>query len=228
MTEPQDQSERLRFATELDRNFSVVASAGSGKTRAVTDRIVQLAKSPGALEALPRLVVLTFANRAADEMQQRSREEMLRARVAPEVLAAFNRAWFGTIHAFGFKLLNEYGHYLGLPAPLELLAEDDDLWSEFIQQQTLVGRSLSASDREKLLRLASLRHIMELGRRAGSALLDPDKPGECPEIEFDALKRVFLTARKTERLAISKAQLDAWNEDYHRGSGFLRWPSCLS
>jgi ATP-dependent exoDNAse (exonuclease V) beta subunit len=228
MTDPQDQSERLRFATELDRNFSVVASAGSGKTRAVTDRIVQLAKSRDAIAALPRLVVLTFANRAADEMQQRAREEMLRARLEPEVLAAFNRAWFGTIHAFCFKLLNEYGHYLGLPAPLELLADEEDLWSEFIQQQTLVGRSLSDTDRTQLLRLASLRHIMELGRRAGSALLNPDQPGECPEIKLDALRQAMLMARKTERLATSTAQLKAWDADYHHGTGFLRWPNCLS
>src|SRR3954464_6096992 len=140
MTQPHDQSERLRFATELDRNFSVVASAGSGKTRAVTDRIVQLAKRLDALHALPRLVVLTFANRAADEMQQRARQEMLRARLAPEVLAAFNRAWFGTIHAFCFKLLNEYGHYLGLPAPLALLADDEEPWTDFIQTHTPPGR----------------------------------------------------------------------------------------
>jgi ATP-dependent exoDNAse (exonuclease V) beta subunit len=226
MTEPQDQSERLRFATELDRNFSVVASAGSGKTRAVTDRIVQLAKSGDAVKTLPRLIVLTFANRAADEMQQRAREEILRARVKPEVLGAFNRAWFGTIHAFCFKLLNEYGHYLGLPAPLELLADDEDLWSEFIQQQTLVGRSLSENDRTKLLRLASLRHIMELGRRAGSALLNPDEPGDCPEIDPDALNRAFLTINKSETVANSMAQLAAWTDDYRNGSGFLRWPNC--
>ena len=228
MTEPQDQSERLRFAGELDRNLSVVASAGSGKTRAVTDRIVQLAKSPQAIDALPRLVVLTFANRAADEMQQRAREEMLRARLAPEVLGAFNRAWFGTIHAFCFKLLNEYGHYLGLPAPLELLADDEDLWSEFIQQQTLVGRSLSENDRAKLLRLASLRHIMELGRRAGSALLNPDRPGECPEIELDALNRAFLAINKSDTVANSMAQLAAWTDDYRTGAGFLRWPNCTT
>ncbi|HEV3410227.1 MAG TPA: UvrD-helicase domain-containing protein, partial [Chthoniobacterales bacterium] len=212
----------------MDRNFSVVASAGSGKTRAVTDRIVQLAKSSGAREALPRLVVLTFANRAADEMQQRAREEILRAGLAPEVIAAFNRAWFGTIHAFCFKLLNEYGHYLGLPAPLELLADDEDLWSEFIQQQTLVGRSLSKVDRDKLLRLASLRHIMELGRCAGSALLHPDAPGECPQFEIEPLRRALLVARKTERLASATAQLEAWYEDLHQGAGFLRWPTCLS
>jgi ATP-dependent helicase/nuclease subunit A len=226
MTDPQDQSERTRFATELDRNFSVVASAGSGKTRAVTDRIVQIAKSRNAVETLPRLVVLTFANRAADEMQQRAREEMLRARLAPEVLGAFNRAWFGTIHAFCFKLLNEYGHYLGLPAPLELLADDEDLWTEFVQQQTLVGRSLSEKDRTELLRLASLRHIMELGRRAGSALLNPEEPGQCPEIELDALRDAFFPINKSETVANSMAQLASWTNDYRNGSGFLRWPNC--
>ncbi len=68
---------------ELDRNFSVVAAAGSGKTRAVTDRIVQLALAPGAVDTLPRLVVLTFANRAADEMQQRAREQILAAKPGP-------------------------------------------------------------------------------------------------------------------------------------------------
>ena len=40
MSTPADQPERTRFITELERNFSVVASAGSGKTRAITDRIV--------------------------------------------------------------------------------------------------------------------------------------------------------------------------------------------
>ncbi|MDQ6656527.1 MAG: UvrD-helicase domain-containing protein [Verrucomicrobiota bacterium] len=228
MSEPHDQAERVRFATELDRNFSVVASAGSGKTRAVTDRIAQLAKSRDAVEALPRLVVLTFANRAADEMQQRAREEMLRAKLPPEVLAAFNRAWFGTIHAFCFKLLNEYGHYLGLPAPLELLADDDDLWTEFVQQQTLVGRLLSPDDREKLLRLASLRHIMELGRSAGSALLNPDQPGECPKVDLPQLRRAFLAMRKSDTVANSMAQLEAWADAHENGSGFLRWPNCFT
>lgn len=227
MSAPQDQAERLRFATELERNFSVVASAGSGKTRAVTDRIVHLAQAPHALELLPRLVVLTFANRAADEMQQRAREEILRAKPAPEVLAAFNRAWFGTIHAFCFKLLNDYGHYLGLPAPLELLADDEDLWSEFVQQQTHIGRSLSEKNRAALLRLASLRHIMELGRSAGSALLHPDEPGECPEIDPDPLRLEF-ERRTGDQIAASKAQFEAWYHGFLNPNGFLRWPVCSS
>ena len=93
-TEPRDQASRDRFAQTLDRNFSVIAAAGSGKTRAVADRIAQIAQAREAVEMLPRLVVLTFANRAADEMQQRAREQILLGKPRPEILAAFNRAWF--------------------------------------------------------------------------------------------------------------------------------------
>lgn len=225
-TEPRDQAARDRFAKTLDRNFSVIAAAGSGKTRAVTDRIAQLAQATNAASLLPRLVVLTFANRAADEMQQRAREQILLAKPKPEILAAFNRAWFGTIHAFCLKLLNDYGHYLGLPAPLELITEDDDLWNEFVQQQTRVGRSLSAENRDRLLRLASIRHIMELGRQAGSALLRPGEQGACPEIALDEVYRAARAAKRSDTIGNSISQLKAWDQGYREGTGFLRWPIC--
>src|SRR3954470_13735166 len=224
--DPRDQAARDRFAQTLDRNFSVIAAAGSGKTRAVTDRLAHLAQRRDAADPLPRLVVLTFANRAADEMQQRAREQILLTKPRPEILAAFNRAWFGTIHAFCLKLLNDYGHYLGLPAPLELITDDDDLWNEFVQQQTRVGRSLSSASREKLLRLASMRHIMELGRKAGSALLNPGSECPCPEINLEEVYRTAMAAKKSDTIGNSIAQLQAWEEGYREGTGFLRWPVC--
>jgi ATP-dependent exoDNAse (exonuclease V) beta subunit len=224
--QPRDQAARDRFVQTLDRNFSVVAAAGSGKTRAVTDRIAQVAQASDAVRLLPRLVVLTFANRAADEMQQRAREQILLAKPKPEILAAFNRAWFGTIHAFCLKLLNDYGHYLGLPAPLELITDDEDLWNEFVQQQTRVGRSLSAENRATLLRLASMRHIMELGRKAGSALLRPGEQCRCPEINLEEVYRAARAAKKSDTIGNSIAQLQAWEKGYREGTGFLRWPIC--
>ncbi|MEP6809760.1 MAG: UvrD-helicase domain-containing protein, partial [Chthoniobacterales bacterium] len=226
MSKPSDQLQRDRFAQELDRNFSVIAAAGSGKTRAVTDRIAQLAQAPHAIEALPRLRVLTFANRAADEMQQRAREQILQAKVSPEILSAFNRAWFGTIHAFCLKLLNDYGHYLGLPAPLELITKDDDLWNEFVQQQTRIGRSLSPENRKALLRHTSIRHIMELGRQAGSALLRPNEPCAYPDVDLGEVHRGFFQVKKSDTVANSQAQLRAWEDGLHDGTGFLRWPIC--
>jgi ATP-dependent helicase/nuclease subunit A len=185
-----DQSDRRRFANELDRNFSVVASAGSGKTRAITDRVLQIARARNARDILPRLVVVTFTNRAADEMQQRTRQQILEHKLPPEVVRAFNRAFFGTIHAFCMKLLTNYGHYLGLPAPHELITDDEDLWQEFVQQQTRLGESLGKENRAALFRLAQARDIMELGRRAGSALLRPGKIGECPNIDFSDVHAV--------------------------------------
>ncbi|HSH39087.1 MAG TPA: UvrD-helicase domain-containing protein, partial [Chthoniobacterales bacterium] len=206
---PDDHAQRCRFVEELDRNFSVVASAGSGKTRAITDRVLEIARSAGAAETLPQLVVVTFTNRAADEMQQRARQKMLDEHLPLEVQAAFNRAFFGTIHAFCMKLLTNHGHHLGLPSPLELLGDDDELWQEFGQQQTRLGRALSEANRTALFRLAQARDIMELGRRARSTLLRPGEPGPCPRADFSTVYAAA-EARSRENIAASKAELRAW------------------
>src|SRR6195256_3924663 len=185
MVKPRDESARARFASELDRNFSVVASAGSGKTTAITQRVLSIARSTNAAEILPRLVVVTFTNRAADEMQQRTRQALLQENLRPEVQTAFNRAFFGTIHSFCMKLLTDFGHYLGLPAPLELVGEDDDnLWQEFVQNQARIGRSLGEKERAILLRLVQARDLMELARRAGSAVLRVPELSPCPLLDF--------------------------------------------
>src|ERR1700731_2127108 len=224
--EPGDQSERRRFTEELDRNFSVVAFAGRGKTRAITDRVLQIARAPNAREILPQLVVVTFTNRAADEMQQRTRQQILEDKLPPETVSAFNRAFFGTIHAFCMKLLTNYGHYLGLPAPLELITDDEDLWQEFVQQQTRLGEALSKENRAALFRLAQARDIMELGRRAGSALLRPGQIGPCPKIDFSAVHAVAAKGSGQANIINSKAELADWEERYNADWEFLRWPIC--
>src|SRR5207248_9951638 len=189
MNQPIDQPNRERFVSELYKNFSVVAAAGSGKTRAITDRIVEIAKSGQARDWLPQLVVVAFTNRAADEMQQRARAEVLRARVPLEVLAAFNRTFFGTIHSFCVRLLETYGHHLGLPPTFEVITDDEEVWNQFIQQQTTVGRSLSDENRRQLFRHVQARALMELGRRADLNVLDPPTV-KCPDTDFSAFYRI--------------------------------------
>lgn len=224
MSRPGDQSERDRFTKELERNFSVVASAGSGKTRAITDRVLQIARAPNAREILSQLVVVTFTNRAADEMQQRTRQLILEEKLAPEVVSAFNRAFFGTIHAFCMKLLTNYGHYLGLPAPLELITDDEDLWQEFVQQQPRLGESLSKANRTALFRLAQARDIMELARRAGSALLRPGEIGPCPETDFSDVYRAKDTGGR-DTIRRTQEELTDWETRFGSDWEFLRWPN---
>jgi ATP-dependent helicase/nuclease subunit A len=227
MVKPSDDFARARFANELDRNFSVVASAGSGKTTAITQRVLSIARSTNAEETLPRLVVVTFTNRAADEMQQRTRQALLQENLHPGVQTAFNRAFFGTIHSFCMKLLTDFGHYLGLPAPLELVTEDDDnLWEEFAQNQTRIGRSLGDKDRAMLLRFVQARDLMELARRAGSAVLRVPQPSPCPTLD---LADVYAQSDKgNDNISKSQAELREWQKRYAGDWEYLRWPVCFT
>jgi ATP-dependent exoDNAse (exonuclease V) beta subunit len=227
MVKPRDESVRARFASELDRNFSVVASAGSGKTTAITERILSIARSPNAAEILPRLVVVTFTNRAADEMQQRTRQALLQEHLRQEVQTAFNRAFFGTIHSFCMKLLTDFGHYLGLPAPLELIEEDDDdLWQEFAQNQTRIGSSLGEKDRAMLLRFVQARDLMELARRARSAVLQVPELSPCPTLDFAEVHSQ--PDKGNNNISKSQAELREWELRFAGDWEYLRWPVCFT
>jgi len=227
MVKPYDEHARARFSSELDRNFSVVASAGSGKTTAITERILSTGRSPNAVRILPRLVVVTFTNRAADEMQQRTRHTLLQEHLRPAVQTAFNRAFFGTIHSFCMKLLTDFGHYLGLPAPLELVEDDEDLWQEFAQNQTRIGRSLGDKDRTTLLRFVQARDLMELARRAGSAVLQTAELSPCPPLNFTEIYQQKDKAGNGN-IAKSQAELREWEMRFDGDWEYLRWPICFT
>src|SRR5436305_3805069 len=228
MVKPRDESARARFASELDRNFSVVASAGSGKTTAITQRVLSIARSPNAADSLPYLVVVTFTNRAADEMQQRTRQALLEENLRQEVQTAFNRAFFGTIHSFCMKLLTDFGHYLGLPAPLELVEGDDDLWQEFAQNQTRIGRSLGEKDRAMLLRFVQARDLMELARRARSAVLQTPGLSPCPPLAFAEVYAQSNKGKGNDNIAKSQAELREWENRFAGDWEYLRWPVCFT
>src|SRR5437016_2974112 len=227
MNEPIDQPNRECFVSELEKNFSVVAAAGSGKTRAVTDRIVQIAKSEQARDWLPQLVVVAFTNRAADEMQQRARADVLQAGVPVEILAAFNRAFFGTIHAFCVRLLESYGHYLGLPPTFDVITDEDEVWNEFVQQQTTIGRSLSDENRRELLRHVQARALMESGRRAD---LEPGSPpaGKCQDTDFSAIHRYSAKGATWQTVPPYQKELKRAEQRWRDTQDFVRWPICFS
>jgi ATP-dependent exoDNAse (exonuclease V) beta subunit len=223
-----DEAARQRFVRELDRNFSVIASAGSGKTRAITDRILEIAKNgPRALEWLPQLVVVTYTNRAADEMQQRTRQLILEAGLPLETIEAFGRAFFGTIHAFCIKLLATHGHRLGLPARLETVTDDDDLWNEFVQQQGQIGLSLGEENRRVLLRLMQARQLMELARNQDHDFNTSPALERCPECDFSKLEAAIETVQATN-IPKAKTQLREWLRRWRETDEFAPWPMCAT
>ncbi|MDQ6808140.1 MAG: UvrD-helicase domain-containing protein, partial [Verrucomicrobiota bacterium] len=226
MNDAIDQSVRDRFCAEIDRNFSVVAAAGSGKTRAITDRIVAIARhSP---ELLPDLVVVTFTNRAADEMQHRARQLILAAGLDVDVIARFNRAFFGTIHSFCLRLISEHGYRLGLPPAFDLVTDDDELWNDFVQRQTTIGNSLTPANRAMLLRHVQVRQLMELGRRGDIEARDSFESEPCPEIDVSPLLAFAPDGRSSEKIADLQASIREWDDARPTGSGFLPMPRCTS
>ena len=80
----------------------VLAGAGSGKTRVITNKIARLIQS-----GMPpqRIAAITFTNKAAAEMRERAKG--LIGRTAKDVLVC-------TFHAMGVRLLRQDGAVLGL------------------------------------------------------------------------------------------------------------------
>jgi ATP-dependent exoDNAse (exonuclease V) beta subunit len=224
-----DGNARQCFACELNRNFSVVASAGSGKTRVITNRVVEIARSSLALEWLPQLVVVTYTNRAADEMQQRARQQILedpKLSRKPEVIDAFNRAFFGTIHSFCMKLLATHGHHLGLPQTLELITDDGDLWNQFVQQYVTVGRSLTEETRRLLLRHVQARQLMELAHNTEIDLIAVGTQTPYPDADF---ANVYAASEKpSSNIRKAKAELERWEKRWRDTDEFAPWPPCAT
>lgn len=88
----------------------VIAPAGSGKTRVLTERIAFLLSEKRASPS--ELMVLTFTNRAAAEMQERLFAS-LRAHGWPNPKKECRSMLIGTFHAVAFQMLRQDGDKLG-------------------------------------------------------------------------------------------------------------------
>ena len=94
----------------------VIAGAGSGKTRVLTERLAHLLRQGVAPEAL---LAFTFTNRAAREMRER---------IARSVGEFERRLWVGTFHATGVRILRREagaGRLPGLTAGFVIYDRED-------------------------------------------------------------------------------------------------------
>src|SRR5439155_1554904 len=82
-------------------NCVVEASAGTGKTSALVERMVEVV---GAGTPVERIVAVTFTHAAAGNMKLRVRQEM-ELRGLHAKARELDRAFIGTIHAFCAQLL---------------------------------------------------------------------------------------------------------------------------
>ncbi len=92
----------------------VLAGAGTGKTRVITHRIVELIRSGVAAD---RILSVTFTNKAAREMKGRTAELLGRGRRAKPVICTF--------HALCVRILREEISQLGYPSQFRIMDRGD-------------------------------------------------------------------------------------------------------
>ncbi|WP_229123133.1 UvrD-helicase domain-containing protein [Halapricum desulfuricans] len=131
-------------ALVLDRNVTITAGAGTGKTTTLTHRYLEFLRSNPS--ATPKNVVtITFTRKAAAELETRVREEIYEELQSVEDPAEYERwravldelddGYTHTIHAFCARLLRENAVQAPVPMEFDVLDEDD---AADLQQQIIV------------------------------------------------------------------------------------------
>jgi DNA helicase II / ATP-dependent DNA helicase PcrA len=108
----------------------VLAGAGAGKTRVLTQRVAHLIEKQKVTAS--RILVVTFTNKAAKEMKARLIELIGQA--------AVDRLWIGTFHSICGRLLRQEIHRLGYTSSFVIYDTDD--------QEKLLREILNSLDLE--------------------------------------------------------------------------------
>ncbi len=109
--------EQRRAAETLDGPVLMLAGAGTGKTKALTTRIVHLLNTG---RARPNeILAVTFTNKAAREMKGRVSQLMGHS--------VEGMPWLGTFHAICVKLLRRHAELVDLKSNFTILDTDDQL-----------------------------------------------------------------------------------------------------
>lgn len=127
---PLDIEIRKEIEENLDQTLVVAAGAGTGKTTLLTRRYVALLKNKNV--APSEIVAITFTKKAAAELRERIRNEMVKQGFS-DLLLQFETAPIGTIHSFCAAVLKQYAVEAGIDPHFEQM--------ESIEQYEFLTRS---------------------------------------------------------------------------------------
>jgi ATP-dependent helicase/nuclease subunit A len=158
----QDEEARRVVCEALGETLFVEAGAGTGKTRALVDRIVALVCSGVPID---QIAAITFTERAATELRERVRtgleeeapKQPQKADVINAALASLDRAQISTIHAFCQAVVRTYAPEAGVDPDFDVQDElmtarrMQERWRRFLEE---LGEDAQA--RQVIDRLLSL------------------------------------------------------------------------
>lgn len=221
-----DQEARDRFVQEIDQNFSVIAPAGVGKTTAIVQRITTIARNydhHDLAAQLSKLVVVTYTQKAADEMKNRSYQALLQTDIPFHHLQEFNKAFFGTIHSFCNKLIQNYGFKIGLPNNLSLVVQDEPLWQEFLNLNANFSDLIPGNIRNKLCQYVHFDKLIQVARKISLESLPKEKLIDCPIIDLSSVLN-YTSSRSSQKVSEIQNELKAWLAEHEDGPFALGIP----
>ena len=108
--------EQRNAVQQTDGSLLVLAGAGSGKTRVLTFRILNILIKK---LATPRqILAVTFTNKAASEMK---------SRIGDALNFPIDNMWVGTFHSLSLRILRQHYEEVGLRKNFLIIDVDDQL-----------------------------------------------------------------------------------------------------
>lgn len=132
-----DLNEEQRTAALADSTTAVqvLAGPGTGKTRLITSRFMQIVselQNQDTEQSVNKVLVLTFTEKAAAEMQERIQTALEESGYKGELPGE----WISTFHHFCNTLLKRHGYLIGLSLDFRLLEEREEQdYHGFLQKQ---------------------------------------------------------------------------------------------
>jgi len=155
-----------RLAAETtDGPVLILAGAGTGKTRAITYRMANLIAGGTPAESI---LAVTFTNKAAEEMQSRVTDLLLRAGVPPA------RPWLSTFHSLCARLLRREAVAAGLPKEFAIYDDDDQLATVKLVMGRLQIDDDTLTPRNVLSRISYAKNHAQTPEQMRSEAFGPD------------------------------------------------------
>lgn len=147
---------RQQEALNIEQHICVTAGAGSGKTRVLVGRYLEILHKT---DAKPNeIVAITFTEKAAAEMKERIASELNKGRNTEGIQEQMSVAPISTIHAFCSRILREFPFQAGVPANFGILQGiDQKLLLQKTVQDELKEIATNAADAERNVLTCLLR-----------------------------------------------------------------------
>lgn len=199
-------NEQTKVLENNSNNLLVSASAGSGKTATIIEKIFKLVSRN--IDILS-LLVITFTESTSTEMKMRLKERLREGAKTDkrlrEQLEKINLSDISTLHSFCSKMIRKYYFYLDLKPNFLVLSDTNSSFLKTLALDKVIKKYAKAGD-EEFVRLSS---IFDGGRG------------------FDSLKKnilslyEFLCGVEDKEKFRQETMLSCYNEDFDKNKAIL-------